>query len=122
MDDHSIEQMKEAYAMFFVIESKLRKIILTNLINTYGYSHLVKRYLAENQLYRNLVEYFKTLPQVLPHFDNKQLSSLSKLTPIRNKIAHSHMLSDKEFKHLEKCYAIVKRAPITKKKKLVKSS
>ncbi|MCT8138664.1 hypothetical protein H1D32_13470 [Anaerobacillus sp. CMMVII] len=113
---NDLEKMKEAYGMFFVIESKLRQIILTNLINNYGYTHLVKRYLAENQLYRNLIEYFQALPHVLPHFDAKQLSLLSKLTPIRNKIAHSHMLTDNEFNHLTKCYRLVKRQPITKRK------
>jgi hypothetical protein len=119
-NDQEMELMKEAYGMFFIIESKLRKIILTNIINTYVYSYLVKRYESDSIYYRNLIEYFRSLPEILPHFDNTELNKLAKLNLIRNKIAHSHLLTDSEFKQLEKCYQLVKRQPITKRKKTAK--
>lgn len=115
------EKMKEAYGMLYEIETKLRRMVVTNLLKRYGHNWLVTRY--ETKMYiHDLISCFGKYPQALPHFDRPQLSNLYKLPAIRNKVAHAVLIEDSEFKHLEKCFRLVKKQPITKRKKLVKSS
>lgn len=110
------EKMKEAYGMLYEIETKLRKMVITHLLKQYGQTWLIKRY--ENKMYlHDLISYFGKYTQALPHFDQLQLRSLCKLPNIRNKVAHAHLIDDEEFRHLRKCYRLVKRQPITKRDK-----
>lgn len=114
--EQELERMKDAYGMLYEIETKLRRIVIANLVKRYGHSWLVQRY--ENKMYlHDLISYFGKYPQELPHFEQHQRRLLCKLPSIRNKVAHANLIDDNEFKHLTKCYRLVKRQPITKRKR-----
>lgn len=112
------EMMKDAYGMLYEIETKLHRMVITNLIKNYGQTWLIQRY--DNKIYlHDLISYFGKYPKVLTHFDRPQLYKLFKLPAIRNKVAHAVLIDENEYKHLTKCYRLVKRQPITKRRKAV---
>ncbi len=112
--DNETQFMKDAYGMLYEIETKLKRIVITNLLNYYGSNWLLSRY--ESKLYlHDLIAYFAKYPQVLTHFSPLQLTMLRKLPTTRNKVAHAKLSTDDEFIQLKKCYAFVKRAPFSKR-------
>lgn len=116
-------QMKEAYAMLYEIENHFRLIIKTNMQEKYGchwVSILYEKRDEQTSYYHELVAFFGKYPHVLAHFNSDQLMLLKQLTPIRNKIAHSHLITQTEYKLLEQCREFVVKQPIIKKEKLLK--
>ncbi|KHF41467.1 hypothetical protein [Halalkalibacter okhensis] len=115
--------MKEAYSMLYEMENHLRLIVKTNMEKKYGYrwvSILYERRDEQTSYFHELVAFFGKYPHILTHFKPEQLTLLRQLTPIRNKIAHSHLITETEYELLEKCYKIVIKQPITKRRKLIK--
>jgi hypothetical protein len=115
--------MKEAYAMLYEIENHLRLIIKTNMHQKFGchwVSILYEKRDEHTSYYHELVAFFGKYPQVLTHFNSNQLNLLKQLTPIRNKIAHSHLITKTEYELLEQCHQFVIKQPIIKKEKLLK--
>jgi uncharacterized protein YfkK (UPF0435 family) len=117
----TLVRMKDSYGMLFEIETKLRRMVITNLLKCYGQTWLMQRY--ETTLYlHDLISYFGKFPKELPHFNRVELQSLYKLNRIRNKIAHSHLIDDEEYEYLMKCYRLIMRQPITKRRKKIKEN
>lgn len=115
--------MKEAYSMLYEIENHLRLIVKTNMQKKYGYnwvSILYEKLDEQTSYYHEIIAFFGKYPTVLPHFSSKQLKLLKQLTPIRNKIAHSHLITQIEYELLEECYKFVIKQPIIKHQKSVK--
>ncbi|WP_349409342.1 hypothetical protein [Pseudalkalibacillus sp. SCS-8] len=116
--------MKEAYSMLYEIENHLRIIVKTNMQKQYGYhwvSILCEKRDEHNSYFHELVAFFGRYPQVLSHFKTEQLILLQQLTPIRNKIAHTHLISQTDYELLKKCYKFVIKQPIVKRKKFIKT-
>ncbi|WHX25648.1 hypothetical protein QNH47_16165 [Virgibacillus halodenitrificans] len=115
----NISLMKEAYSMLYEIENQLRLIIKANMEEEYGYQWVEKLYEKRNEqtsYYHELVSFFGKYPGVLPHINPQQLKLLHQLTPTRNKIAHSHLISQTEYELLEKCHRFVIQLPIISEK------
>lgn len=115
--------MKEAYSMLYEIENHLRLIVKTNMQKKYGYhwvSILYEKRDEQTSYYHEIVAFFGKYPHILTHFNSKQLQLLKQLTPIRNKIAHSHLITQTEYELLEECYKFVIKQPIIKRQKVVK--
>lgn len=115
--------MKEAYSMLYEIENHLRLIVKTNMQKKYGYhwvSILYEKRDEQTSYYHELVAYFGKYPHILTHFNTKQLKLLQQLTPIRNKIAHSHLITQTEYELLKQCHKLVIKLPIINYKKAVK--
>ena len=90
----------------------------------YGYhwvSILYEKRDEQNSYFHELVAFFGKYPHILPHYKETELCLLRQLTPIRNKIAHSHLITQKEFDLMKHCYHFVIKQPILKRKKLVKA-
>jgi len=105
-----IDLMCEAYKCLYQIEIKLRSIIKFNMTHMYGIHWKVKfkeKRSEDDAFYHELISYFGKYPQALPHFKTPELKKLQQLTPIRNKIAHSHLLTKEEFEFLQECYSLV---------------
>lgn len=114
--------MKEAYAMLYEIENHLRLIIKTNMHKEYGCHWVAILYEKRDEktsYYHELVAFFGKYPKVLTHFNSKQLKLLKQLTPIRNKIAHSHLIAQTEYELLEQCYQFVIQQPVINLKRAV---
>lgn len=114
--------MTEAYSMLYQIENRLRLIVKTNMQKKYGYhwvSILYEKRDEQISYFHELVAFFGKYPNVLTHFKTDQFKLLQRLTPIRNKIAHTHLITQTEYELLEKCYKFVIKQPITKRRKLV---
>lgn len=115
--------MKEAYSMLYEIENHLRLIVKTNMQKKYGYhwvSILYEKRDEQTSYYHELVAFFGKYPHALTHFNQKQLKLLQQLTPIRNKIAHSHLITQTEYELLEQCYQFVIKQPVIKPKRACK--
>lgn len=115
--------MKEAYSMLYEIENQLRLIVKTNMQKQYGYhwvSILYEKRDEQTSYYHELVAFFGKYSHVLTHFNKKQLKLLQQLTPIRNKIAHSHLITPAEYELLNQCHKFVIKQPIIKRQKVVK--
>ncbi len=115
--------MKEAYSMLYEMENHLRLIVKTNMEKKCGdrwVSILYENRDEKTSCFHELVAFFGKYPHILTHFKKEQLNSLRQVSPIRNKIAHSHLINETEFKLLEKCYKFVIKQPIIKRNKLVK--
>lgn len=113
--------MKEAYSMLYEIENHLRMIVKTNMQKKYGHhwvSILYEKRDEQSSYFHELVAFFGKYPQVLTHFKTEQLKLLQQLTPIRNKIAHSHLITATEYELLEQCYQLVIKQPILKRQRL----
>ncbi|WP_121615356.1 hypothetical protein [Virgibacillus halodenitrificans] len=119
----NISLMKEAYSMLYEIENQLRIIIKTNMEKEYGYHWVKKLYEKRNEqtsYYHELVAFFGKYPHILTHIDPHQLKLLYQLTSTRNKIAHSHLISQTEYELLEKCHRFVIQLPIITQSDLFK--
>lgn len=117
--------MKEAYAMLYEIENHLRVIVSANMKKTYGHhwvNILYEKRDEQTSYYHELVAFFGKYPDVLTHFKTEQLQLLQQLTPTRNKIAHSHLITQTEYELLRQCHKFVIRQPIIKRKKLVRDT
>lgn len=111
--------MKEAYSMLYEIENHLRLIIKTNMQKNYGQHWVAILYEKRDEqtsYFHELVAFFGKYPQDLTHFKKEQLILLQQLTPVRNKIAHSHLITQSEYKLLEQCYKVVIKQPVIKRK------
>lgn len=109
--------MKEAYSLLYEIENHLRLIVKTNMQKKYGYhwvSILYEKRDEQTSYFHELVAFFGKYPQVLPHFSTEQLKLLQRLTPIRNKIAHSHLITQTEYELLKQGHQLVIKQPIIK--------
>ncbi|WP_233879908.1 hypothetical protein [Virgibacillus halodenitrificans] len=112
--------MKEAYSMLYEIENQLRLIIKTNMEKEYGYYWVEKLYEKRNEetsYYHELIAFFGKYPRALPHINSQQLKLLHQLTPTRNRIAHSHLISRTEYELLGKCHKFVIQLSIINEKK-----
>lgn len=119
----STSLMKEAYSMLYEMENHLRLIVKTNMEKKCGYrwvSILHENRNEKTSYFHDLVAFFGRYPQILTHFKTEQLILLRQAVPIRNKIAHSHLITETEYMLLEKCYKFVIKQPILKRNKLVK--
>lgn len=116
--DGNVELMKDAYGMLYEIEVKLNRMIIANITKEYGPTWLLKKYETKTALH-TLISYFVRYPSTLPHFTETQIKKLYKLPNIRNKVAHAILIEENEYTQLEKCYRLVKRQPITKRKKKI---
>lgn len=118
IEEKELEFMKDAYGMLYEIEVKLNRMIIANITKEYGPTWLLKKYETKTALH-TLISYFVRYPNTLPHFTEAQIKKLYKLPNIRNKVAHAILIEENEYKQLEKCYRLVKRQPITKRKKKI---
>lgn len=119
-----VEYMLNAYRQLYEIENKLRLIIKTNMEKQYGLhwkALLHEKRCEQDSFYHELIAFFGKYPQVLPHFNDLQRKKLQSLTPIRNKIAHSHLIDSDEYNLLQECHQLVLKQPIIKRKKLAAS-
>ncbi|WP_060679459.1 hypothetical protein [Virgibacillus halodenitrificans] len=113
--------MKEAYSMLYEIENHLRLIIKANMLKKFGHqwvSILYEKRDEQTSYYHELIAFFGKYPNVLPHINAAQLKMLNQLIPIRNKIAHSHLITQSEYELLEQCYQLVIEEPIIKAERL----
>ncbi|THE14017.1 hypothetical protein E1I69_05825 [Bacillus timonensis] len=115
--------MKEAYSMLYQMENHLRLIIKTNMQNNYGHhwvSILYEKRDEQTSYFHELIAFFGKYPHDLTHFKTVQLKLLQQLIPVRNKIAHSHLITQTEYQLLEQCYQFVIKQPVIKPKKASK--
>lgn len=119
MNQNNSDFMSHAYKYLYEIENRLRLMIKTNMKEYYGHNWIIrlneKRSEQNSNIYE-LVAFFGKYQNVLTHFSEPQRNQLQLLTSVRNKIAHSHCINQKDFELLKECHCIVMKQPITKRK------
>ncbi len=109
--------MIKAYGLLYNIENTLRSYITHNMSEHYGNGWYIKAPVVEK-----LLPYKKELSSLYLHeliamvatydclkcsFDKQDIHKLRLIIPIRNKIAHSHNLSNEEYEKLYTAYLIL---------------
>lgn len=110
--------MQTAYQYLFDIENTLRDIAKQRLFEAYGPNWqrsaavINKRILKDfDSLYfHDLISWFRIYPPLQDIFPSSFHSELTLLIPIRNKIAHCHMLTEEEFEQLQKAHIVLNKA------------
>ncbi|MGJ9386109.1 hypothetical protein [Salipaludibacillus sp. CF4.18] len=105
------EVMSSAYTLLYEIETRLKNYVNWTLMKNYGlkwqYKFNEARPVESKSLYE-IISYFEKYPPLTECFTPIELESLSKLTKVRNKIAHMHDITDLEFEILRHCSFIIK--------------
>lgn len=107
--------MQTAYQYLFEIENTLRQIARQRMSEAYGpnwqrsAAYLNKRILKdfENLNFHELISWYRVYPPLIDVFPSELLTELTLLVPIRNKIAHCHLLSSDEFLQLQNAHQII---------------
>jgi len=115
----NLEDMKNCYGMLFQIENKIRNNIKETLVLHYGdywvdkinkiYKNNITSRPIDELHFHELINFLKIVPEVNNLYEESTLKSLSKLTSIRNKIAHSIILTDKEMNYLNHIHNLIKK-------------
>lgn len=112
-----IDRMTSAYRLLYQIETHLKQLIEQSFIRAYG-PHWHQRYKIPIDLksprYSDLINIYQTYPNLQSHFNPSTLEKLSRLRPIRNKVAHMEDISLDEYNLLESCYELVMSVRIAK--------
>jgi hypothetical protein len=103
--------MKEAYGMLYAIENGLRRYIRDEMMSRYGPNWeridlnipFRRRPLSHSYFY-DLENYLRFYDFKIPH---GFILNLKRLYPIRNKIAHCHVLTEEEYQTLKEAYEMI---------------
>ncbi|WP_232217796.1 Swt1 family HEPN domain-containing protein [Virgibacillus sp. SK37] len=112
-----LELMKNAYGLLYEIENSLRSYIHRKMEDYYGihwyevaprkeYNRPPSR-TFDSLNFSDYSSYFAIYPKAFKKIPRKFLTLLHQLYPIRNKIAHNHLLTHKEFGLLEENVAFL---------------
>jgi len=104
--------MQTAYQYLFDIENTLRQIVQEQMQQAYGQNwervapKLNKRTRKDLDTlhFHDLICWFRIYPPLETIFPPEFISELLSIVPIRNKIAHCHMLTEVEFIKLQKVH------------------
>lgn len=112
--------MKEAYGMLYELENITRIIIDKTMIKNYGIDWFIKAPLTKRyQSYRKQFSkfYLHELISLINSYDclsilftSKEIFLIRNTLPIRNKIAHSKLISDYDFEQLSIALKIIKKS------------
>ncbi|WP_096437442.1 hypothetical protein [Alteribacter populi] len=108
--DLRTEFMVEAYRLHYELENNLRWFIRYRMENDYGKDWeraLQIRYDYSNAYFHDLISLLFKYPNILIKLEHAQRKLLISTIPIRNKIAHAKVLTNKEFKQLEKAHQFI---------------
>lgn len=106
--------MKEAYGLLYEIENSLRRTITLSMKSEYGIDWLIQAPLSmqyktysknfSSFYYHELISLLPAYPCIFQHFSTEIINKLQQTIPIRNKIAHTHFLTQTEFETLSYVY------------------
>lgn len=109
--DIELELMKTAYGLLYEVENTLRSYISRNMEDYYGihWSEVAPRKEFNRPPSRSFdtlnisdySSYFSLYPKAFKKIPRKFFSLLHQIYPLRNKIAHNHLLTQEEFELLE---------------------
>src|SRR5690625_3593215 len=112
--------MMNAYGLLYNIENTLRSYITHNMSEHYGIGWYIKAPSVEKHLpykknlsslnLNDLITMVAAYDCLKRLFDMRDIRKLRLIIPIRNKIAHSHKLSNEEYDKLYTAYLILDRA------------
>lgn len=118
MNADNISTMKDSYEMLFIIENGIREYIRAKMEDFYGPhwfyigpQKVLKRKLNKtfDKFYFHELErvFLRTYENVFANLPRQFFIYLHMLYPLRNKIAHSHVLDDKEIEQLSCAYEYI---------------
>lgn len=102
-----IQLMKDAYGKFYEIENIIRKIVIKKMKESYGLFWEPKMNFKKIS-YHELLSNITNNPILSSLFSSNINTRLYSLIPIRNKIAHSQVLSEHELGKLNYVYVYFK--------------
>lgn len=105
--EQDIELMKKAYGLLYKLENSMRTYIKEKMEEYYGlhWLHYAPRKVLkrpptksfESLLFSDYKTYFRNYPKAFKSIPPKFYTRLHQLYPIRNKIAHNHLLTFSEY-------------------------
>lgn len=130
--EKDLKLMQTAYGLLYELENSMRTFIRANMEDYYGihWFHCAPRIVLkrppsksfESLLFSDYETYFRNYPKAFTNLPPKLFTLLHQLYPIRNKIAHNHLLSLSEFELLEQyCSCLIKFMDNKHRKSLVMS-
>ncbi|WP_425462116.1 Swt1 family HEPN domain-containing protein [Mesobacillus subterraneus] len=110
-----LNSMKEAYGMLYTLENSLRLFIKLRMREEYGINwfHTAPRQVLKRPPSKDFdslnfhdleTSYIRIYKKAFPHIPTEFFKYLQSIYPLRNKIAHSHPLSENEYHVLLQSY------------------
>lgn len=110
--EQDVKLMQNAYGLLYELENTMRIYIRGKMEECYGihwFEYAPRKVLKrppskdfENLLFSDYESYFKNYPVAFKNITPTFYTRLHQLYPIRNKIAHNHLLSPSEYELLER--------------------
>ncbi|MEC5424296.1 hypothetical protein QGM71_12415 [Virgibacillus sp. C22-A2] len=109
--EKDIKMMQTAYGILFEVENCMRIYIRDKMEECYGihWFHRAPRIVLKRPpkksfgdlLFSDYATYFRNYPDAFKNLPSDFFVKLQELYPLRNKIAHNHLLSESKFELLE---------------------
>ncbi len=110
MVDSELELMKKSYGILYEIENRMRKFAKLKMEHDYGLNWKFKitkgvrnKYTTttfEQLHFHQLVSYYKSFPSLTSSIPPNLYLRLYQLNTTRNKIAHTHLITELELKEM----------------------